>query len=52
MRKFDLHDKIEAEIKNLTSDAFDSIDQSMSDVLLNGWSTSYTDVYGATVTAV
>ena len=52
MRKFDLHNKIESEVKNLTDDAFDSIDQSMSDVLLNGWATTYTDVYGATVTAV
>ena len=52
MRLFDLHDKIEAEVKNITSDAFDKIDQSMSDVLLNGWSTTYTDVYGTTVTSV
>lgn len=51
MRMFDLYDKIEGEVKNLTDDAFDSIDQSMSDLLLNGWSTSYTDVYGDTVTA-
>lgn len=52
MRMFDLHNKIEWEVKNLTQDAFDMIDQSMADVLLNGWSTSYTDVYGASVTAV
>ena len=52
MRIFDLHSKIEGEVKNLTSDAFDSIDQSMADVLLQGWSTSYTDVYGTVVSAV
>ncbi len=52
MRMFDLHAKIEWEIKNLTSDAFDMIDQSMADVLLNGWSTSYVDVYWETVTSV
>ncbi len=52
MRMFDLFGKIEAEVKNLTSDAFDSIDQSMADVLLNGWATSYTDVYGDTVTSI
>jgi len=52
MRMFDLHAKIESEIKNITSDAFDKIDQSMSDLLLNGWDTSYTDVFGETVSAV
>lgn len=53
MRKFDLHNQIESLIRSLTIDAFDKIDQSLADVLLRGWSaSSYTDVYGSTVSAV
>lgn len=51
MRKFDLHDQMESQVKSLAQDAFDKVDQSGADVLLNGWSTSYTDVYGQTVSA-
>jgi hypothetical protein len=51
MRKFDMHDTIEGLAKTLVDDAFDNIDQSLADVLLFGWSTSYTDVYGKAVTA-
>lgn len=35
--------------KNMVRTAFNYIDQSMADVLNNGWATSYTDVYGQTV---
>lgn len=52
MRKFDLHDTIRALPKTLAESAFDSIDQSYADVLLNGWSTSYTDIYEGTVSSV
>lgn len=52
MRKFDLYDQIQALPRTLVDDAFDNIDQSMADVLLYGWSTSYTDVYGASVSSV
>ena len=52
MRRFDQYDKMKSVVKSITEDAFDKIDQSMADVLLNGWSTSYTDVYGATVASV
>jgi len=51
MRKFDLHNQIEAVVKSLTTDAFDKIDQSLADVLLYGFATTYTDVYGKSVTA-
>lgn len=37
--------------KNMTRDAFNKIDQSFADVLNNGRSTSYTDVYGTLVDA-
>jgi len=52
MRKFDLHNQIESLVRSLTVDAFDKVDQSLADVLLYGWDTSYTDVYGASVSSV
>lgn len=52
MRKFDLHDTIRGLPKTLAESAFDSIDQSYADALLNGWATSYVDIYGGTVSAV
>lgn len=51
MRKFDLHDQIESIVRSISSDGFHKIDQSYADVLTNGWSTSYTDVYGSTTSA-
>lgn len=48
---FDLTDEIISLIKNAAQDAFDKIDQSLADVLLFGFSSSYTDVYGDTVTS-
>ena len=52
MRKFDMTSTIKAMPKSLATGAFDAVDQSMADVLLNGWSTSYTDVYNDSVSAV
>ena len=53
MRKFDLHDQISQLPKTLVEDAFDKIEQSLADVLLNGFSASnYADVYGQSVSAV
>jgi len=52
MRIFDLYSKMEGVVKSIVDDAWDKIDQSLADVLLNGWSTSYTDVYNKTVASV
>lgn len=53
MRKFDLYDQMTSLVKSIVTDAFDSIDQSLADVLGNGFSASnYTDVYGVSVAAV
>lgn len=52
MRKFDLYDKIDGLAASLTDDAFDLIDQSFADVLLFGWDTSYTDVYGKLIASL
>jgi hypothetical protein len=49
MRKFDLFNQIETLIKSLPDDAFNKVDQSLADALLYGWSTTYTDVYGKSV---
>lgn len=52
MRMFDLYDQIEGIIKSLVTGAFDDVDQSFADVLTGGWGTSYTDVYGDSVSAL
>lgn len=52
MRKFDLHNQIISLVKTVTQDAFDKVDQSLADVLSYGASTSYTDVFGNTVTSL
>jgi len=53
MRKFDLYDQMTSLVRSLVTDAFDKIDQSLADVLGNGFSASnYTDVYGVSVSAV
>jgi len=52
MRKFDLHDQIRSLPRTMADGAFDTIDQSYADTLLNGWSTTYSDIYGATVASV
>jgi hypothetical protein len=53
MRKFDLFDEMTSLVKSITQDAFDKIDQSLADVLTNGFSASnYIDVYGNSVAAV
>jgi len=52
MRMFDLYDKIEEMIRTMTDDAWQKCDQSMADILTNGFSASnYTDVYGESVSA-
>ena len=49
MRMFDRYDQIEEVVKDNTQFAFDRVDQSHADLLLNGFtSTSYTDIYGDT----
>ena len=50
MRKFDLYDQITNRVKSVTEDAFDKIDQSLADVLIQGTSATYTDPYGETIT--
>jgi len=50
MRMFDLHDQIEAIVRSAADDAFHKVDQSLGDVLGNGFSSAaYTDVFGASV---
>ena len=51
MRMFDLYDEIEGVVRSITDEAFDKVDQSAVDVLLFGWSSSYTDVYGGSQTS-
>src|SRR3990167_1586473 len=52
MRLFDLHDQIESIVRSAADDAFHKIDQSMADLLTNGFSASnYTDVFGQSVAA-
>ena len=52
MRKFDLYNKIEGVVKSVTEDSFDKVDQTLADVLTQGFGTSYTDAFGETVSAV
>ncbi len=47
MRKFDLYGEMDRLVRSETDAAFDAIDQSMADLLLNGFTgTSYTDIFG------
>ena len=51
-RIFDLYDVIENQARTIIDDGYDKIDQSLADVLTNGFSSSnYTDVYGESVSA-
>jgi hypothetical protein len=52
MRKFDLYGKMQDLIRSLVDDAWNKIDQSLADMILNGFLTSYQDVYGKTISAV
>ena len=52
MRKFELTNQMMSLVRSIVDDAWDKIDQSLADILLNGWSNSYTDVYGKTVSAL
>lgn len=50
MRMFDRYDQMVEVVQSQTEEAFHKIDQSMADVLTNGFAgTTYTDVYGDTV---
>lgn len=50
MRKFDRYDQMQEAVQSAVDEAFNKIDQSMAEVLLNGFSgTTYTDVFGDTV---
>ena len=49
MRKFDLFDQMKSVVSSIVDDAWNKIDQSLADIILYGWSSSYTDVYGKTV---
>lgn len=50
LRMFDRYDQMQEIVRSEVDFAFNQIDQSMADVLTNGFSgTSYTDVYGDTV---
>lgn len=53
MRLFDLYDEMTGQVRSITDDAFQKIEQSFADMLGNGNSASnYTDVYGESVSAV
>jgi len=52
LRKFDRYDEIRDLVESITQDAWDKVDQSLADVLLNGWATSYTDVYNKVISSV
>lgn len=52
MRKFDLYNRIDNLVRSIVDDAWNKLEQDMADVLLFGWSASYTNVYGVTVSAV
>lgn len=53
MRLYDLYDQIEGIAKSIVDEGMDKIDQSLADVLCNGFaSTAYTDVYGSSLTPV
>lgn len=50
MRMFDRYDQMMEAVQSVTDEAFQKIDQSMADALLNGFTGStYTDVFGKTV---
>jgi hypothetical protein len=52
MRKFDLYDRIAEMVRTVVDDAWQKVDQSLADVVTNGFSASnYTDVYGQSVAA-
>ena len=52
-RLYDEYDEIESNVRTVVDEGYNKIDQSLADVLLNGFSsTSYTDVFGQTASAV
>ena len=51
MRKFELYGQMASLVKSVIEEQVHKIDQSLADVLGNGTSTSYTDIWDATVTS-
>ncbi len=51
MRIFDLYGDIKTVVKSISDDAFDKVDQSLSDKLAGGFESSYQDPYGETRTS-
>jgi hypothetical protein len=45
LRKFELTNQMQSLVRSIVDDAWNKIDQSLADILLYGWSSSYTDVY-------
>jgi len=52
MRKFDRYDQANELVETIVDEAWNDLDQSLADVLIKGWDTSYTDVWGDTVASV
>jgi hypothetical protein len=52
-RIYDEYDEIETNVRTVVDEGYNKIDQSLADILTNGFSaTSYTDVFGQTASAV
>ena len=49
MRIFDRYGEVQQLVQTITDDSFDKIDQSLADILVQGFATTYTDVYGDVV---
>ena len=50
---FDEYDEVEANVRTIVDDGMNKIDQSLADILSNGFSTTaYNDVYGDSITPV
>ena len=51
MRRFDRFNQMEALVRSMTASSWDKINQSLADILLNGFATTaYTDVLGGSIT--
>ena len=52
-RIFDEYDEVEANVRTIVDDGMNKVDQSLADILSNGFSTTaYNDVYGDSITPV
>jgi hypothetical protein len=52
MRKFELTNEMESLVRSIVDDAWSKVDQSLADLILYGFSNSYTDVYNKTVSGL